>query len=85
MAKQQNLTLPSTDFDKEFDIAKDNSTGPGTQTSNPSVVGRKGTDAGDAATRRTKVDNIDSPGDSDPDDYVDMAKDITKNVEANKS
>ncbi|MGB3786940.1 MAG: hypothetical protein WA949_02945 [Phormidesmis sp.] len=74
--------VASTDFEKEYDIAEHNKTGPGTQTSNPSAVGRKGTDAGDHATNKGQVDDIDSPGDSDPDDYMDMAKDVTKNVDA---
>ncbi len=73
--------VASTDFDKEYDIAEHNKTGPGNQTSNPSAVGRKGTDAGDHATKKTQVDDIDSPGDSDPDDYMDMAKDVTKNAD----
>lgn len=80
--EQKKPDIASTDFDKEYEIAEENKTGPGNQTSNPSAVGRKETDAGDHATREKQVDNIDSPGDSDPDDYMDMAKDITKNAEA---
>ncbi|MBE9059675.1 hypothetical protein [cf. Phormidesmis sp. LEGE 11477] len=81
-SEQTKPEVADTDFDKEYDIAEQNKTGPGNQTSNPSAVGRKDTDAGDHATRKGKVDNIDSPGDSDPDDYMDMAKDVNKNVDA---
>ncbi|MEM8502108.1 MAG: hypothetical protein AAF716_03030 [Cyanobacteria bacterium P01_D01_bin.1] len=80
-SEQKQPDIAATDFDKEYEIAEQNKTGPGNQTSNPSAVGRKDTDAGDHATRENQVDNIDSPGDSDPDDYMDMAKDITKKVE----
>lgn len=81
-SEQTKPDIASPDFDKEYDIAEDNKGGPGNQTSNPSAVGRKDTDGGDHATRKGKVDNIDSPGDSDPDDYLDMAKDINKNADA---
>jgi hypothetical protein len=84
-SEQEKPDIASTDFDKEYEIAEQNKTGSGNQTSNPSAVGRKDTDAGDQATRKKRVDNIDSPGDSDPDDYMDMAKDLTENVEANKN
>lgn len=81
-SEQTKPDIASTDFEKEYEIAQENKTGPGNQTSNPSAVGRENTDAGDHATKKAQVDNIDSPGDSDPDDYMDMAKDITKDINA---
>ncbi len=92
-SQKAKADIATTDFDKEYDIAKQNETGSGEQSSDPNPVNRKGADAGDKTVSRgnvagdktaTKgtVDNIDSPGDSDPDDYMDMARDITKNVDA---
>ena len=89
-SKRAKADVASTDFDKEYDIAQDNGNGSGTQSSDPNPVNRK--DASEGGSARSaggsdstgKVDNVDSPGDSDPDDYLDMAKDITKNVEADK-
>lgn len=95
-SEQAKSDVASTDFDEEYEIAEKNKTGPGNQTSNPSAVGRKETNpgdtgagdtgagdanAGDATQKKQVVDNVDSPGDSDPDDYLDMAKEVTKNVE----
>ena len=86
----QKPDVANTDFDKEYDIAQKNETGSGTQSSDPNPVDRQGANAGDksgnqATSGSGAVDNIDSPGDSDPDDYMDMAKDVNKNAEANKS
>ncbi len=94
-SKRAKADVASTDFDKEYDIAQDNENGSGTQSSDPNPVNREDASAGGSAqdtggsARSTgggtgKVDNIDSPGDSDPDDYLDMAKDITKNVAASE-
>lgn len=79
--------VASTDFDKEYEIAQNNENGSGTQSSDPNPVNCKDASAGGSASggessASGKVDNIDSPGNSDPDDYMDMAKDITKNVSA---
>lgn len=76
--------MAKTNFDSEYDEAKANSGGSGNQSSDPNPVNRAGAsssaDASQAGLSKEgdKVDDIDSPGDSDPDDYVDMAKDVTK-------
>ncbi len=74
--------VASTDFDKEYEIAQKNETGSGTQSSDSNPVNRKGANTGEKAASKGTVDNIDSPGDSDPDDYMNMAKDIGKNADA---
>ena len=73
--------LADTDFDKEYDIAKENSDGSGTQSSDPNPVNREGAQAG-AGTSSDRATNSPSnasksPGDSDPADYMDMAKEVT--------
>lgn len=79
-----NADMAKTDFDSEYEEAKKNSGGSGSQSSDPNPVNRAGaSDGGDAdqaglSKEGGKVDDIDSPGDSDPDDYTDMAKDVTK-------
>ena len=87
--EQTKPDIADTDFDKEYDIAQKNETGSGTQSSDPNPVNREGASAGDKSgttgSGSGKVDNINSPGDSDPDDYMDMAKDVTKSAEDNKS
>lgn len=79
--------MASTDFDKEYEIAQQNENGSGTQSSDPNPVNRKDAIAGgksDSSAGSGTVDNVNSPGDSDPNDYLDMAKKVTKNVEASK-
>ena len=79
-----NADMAKTNFDSEYEEAKANSGGSGSQSSDPNPVNRagasKGSDADKAGLSKEggKVDDIDSPGDSDPDDYTDMAKDVTK-------
>lgn len=74
--------LADTNFDKEYEIAKDNSNGSGTQSSDPNPVNRKGGEAGAGNTSENSSTNhpgdaSNSPGDSDPADYMDMAREIT--------
>ena len=79
--------MASPDFDKEYEIAQQNENGAGTQSSDPNLVNRKGAEAGGgraAGKSQGKVDSIASPGDSDPDDYLDMAKELTQKVKANQ-
>lgn len=83
-SERAKADVASTDFDKEYEIAQNNENGSGTQSSDPNPVNRKDASAGGDSNASSKVDNIDSPGDSDPDDYMDMAKDVTKTVEANR-
>ena len=60
-------------------MAQENETGSGTQSSDSNPINRKGANTGEnAATSKGTVDDIDSPGDSDPDDYMDMAKGVGK-------
>ncbi len=67
-----------TDFEKEYRIAQQNNNGSGTQSSDPIAVTRQ---SGEASAGGSQIGHsIHSPGDSDPNDYLDMAKDITKNV-----
>ncbi len=80
--------VANADFDKEYEIAQQNENGSGTQSSDSNPVSRqsgsttRSTGGGTQASGVSKSEH--SPGDSDPKDYVDMAKDITKNVEAAK-
>ncbi|MGB7084434.1 MAG: hypothetical protein WBD47_02690 [Phormidesmis sp.] len=75
--------VASTDFDKEYEMAQQNETGAGTQSSDSNPVSRqKAGGSGDAASSAGKVDDINSPGDSDPDDYMDMAKGVKKGEES---
>lgn len=76
--------MAETNFDKEYEMAQNNENGSGSQSSDPNPVNRKDAEAGgsadNAGTSNTqgKVDNVDSPGDSDPDDYLEMAKEVTQ-------
>ncbi len=73
--------VAKTDFDKEYDIAVENETNAGgTQSSDPNPVTRQ-TEA-KASGQTSTAPGTKSPGDSDPNDYRDMAKDVTKNAEA---
>lgn len=76
--------MAKTDFDSEYEEAKANSSGSGSQSSDSNPVNRAGASGGGDADKAGlskeggKVDDIDSPGDSDPDDYTEMARDVTK-------
>ena len=79
--------MAKTNFDAEYEEAKKNSGGGGTQSSDANPVSRQKGAAGTAGSgsekaglskEAGKIDNVDSPGDSDPDDYLDMAKDVAK-------
>ena len=72
------------DFDKEYDIAVQNETGSGHQSSDPNPVSRKKASEGTSGQpSSSSVGHSEhSPGDSDPSDYMDMAKEVTKNAEA---
>ena len=74
--------VAKTNFDAEYEEAQKNSGGPGSQSSDPNPVNRAGAGSNSnqagLSKEAGKIDNIDSPGDSDPDDYADMAKDVTK-------
>ena len=85
--------MAKTNFDAEYEEAQKNSGGSGSQSSDPNPVsrkaGNKGTAGSDSFTGESegkagrskeagKIDDIDSPGDSDPDDYLDMAREVTK-------
>lgn len=79
--------MASPDFDKEYEIAQQNENGAGSQLSDPNPVNRKGAEAGGGqalSQNKGKVDSVDSPGDSDHNDYLDMAKDLTEKVKSNK-
>lgn len=74
--------LADTNFDKEYEMAQDNNNGSGTQSSDPNPVNRKDGAAGtgdisgsNEANRPGDASN--SPGDSDPADYMDMAREVT--------
>lgn len=85
-----SANMAKTNFDAEYEEAQKNSSGSGSQSSDPNPVSRKagskGTAGSDSFTSGTagrsqeagKIDDIDSPGDSDPDDYLDMAREVTK-------
>ncbi|MGB3571669.1 MAG: hypothetical protein WA783_03205 [Phormidesmis sp.] len=81
-SQKAKADVASTDFDKEYEIAQENETGSGTQSSDSNPINREGANTGEKVVSKGTVDNIDSPGDSDPDDYMNMAKDIGKNVDA---
>lgn len=70
------------DFDKEYDIALQNETGSGNQSSDPNPVSRKkASESGSSGGQPSAVGHSEhSPGDSDPSDYQDMAKDIIDHV-----
>lgn len=81
--------MAKTNFDAEYEEAQQNSGGSGSQSSDPNPVNRKGGSGGTAGSDGSvssagfskeagKIDDIDSPGDSDPDDYLDMAREVTK-------
>ena len=79
-----NAEMAKTNFDAEYDEAQKNSGGSGSQSSDPNPVGRAGAGSGGDADKAGlskdagKVDNVDSPGDSDPDDYLNMAREVNK-------
>ncbi|MGB3297384.1 MAG: hypothetical protein WBA76_03870 [Phormidesmis sp.] len=73
------------DFDKEYDIAMQNENGSGHQSSDSNPVSRQkaegaGTSGSSASSAVGHSEH--SPGDSDPSDYKDMAKDVTAHAEA---
>ena len=80
--------VAKTNFDEDYEEAKQNSGGSGSQSSDSNPVSRKGGAQGTAGSSSStgggmskdaeKIDDIDSPGDSDPDDYRNMAKDTAK-------
>ncbi|PZO60368.1 MAG: hypothetical protein DCF15_02050 [Phormidesmis priestleyi] len=78
--------VANANFEKEYEIAQQNENGSGTQSSDSNPVTRQsGSISGGTQAQASGVSKSEhSPGDSDPKDYVDMAKDITKNVEAAK-
>ncbi len=80
--KAAKSEVANTNFEKEYRIAQENSNGSGTQSSDPIAVTRQADmpDAGDSFSSSGQASK--SPGDSDPSDYLEMARDITKNVEA---
>ena len=79
--KTAKKEVAKTDFDKEYDIAMQNENGSGTQSSDPNPVNReKGEAAAGDSSFSTTGSAAHSPGDSDPSDYMDMAKEVTKNV-----
>lgn len=81
--------MAKTNFDAEYEEAQKNSGGSGTQSSDSNPVSRKAGSKGTASSGNAtgkagrskeagKIDDIDSPGDSDPDDYRNMAREVTK-------
>jgi len=85
-SQKAKADVASTDFDKEYEIAQENETGSGTQSSDSNPINRKGANTGEkAATSKGAVDDIDSPGDSDPDDYMDMAKAVGEKKDAQEN
>lgn len=87
-SKKASADVAKTNFDEDYEEAKQNSGGSGSQSSDPNPVNRqggaKGTAGSDSSTGGgmskdpSKIDDIDSPGDSDPDDYREMAKETAK-------
>ena len=74
--------VASTNFDKEYEIAKQNESGAGTQSSDSNPVSRESAEASTGSQATSNIGSgTNSPGDSDPNDYRDMAKDITKDAE----
>jgi hypothetical protein len=77
-AAKAEVANPS--FDKEYEIAKQNSTGSGHQSSDPNPVNRApAEEGGDVAISSAQPADGD---DSDPADYLDMAREVTKDAEA---
>jgi hypothetical protein len=75
--------VANTDFEKEYSIAQQNNNGSGTQSSDPVSVNREPAAAGTGELKSGTVGAAThSPGDSDPNDYLDMARDISQNKEA---
>ena len=88
--------VANANFDKEYEIAQQNESGAGTQSSDPNPVNRESAEASTGSQSTSSKDtsskntsNIgsgtNSPGDSDPNDYRDMAKDVTKDAESSQS
>lgn len=74
--------VADTDFDKEYEIAQANENGSGTQSSDPNPVNRK--DAGAGVGKAASGSETKSPGDSDPSDYLDMAKEVGNKAKPGK-
>lgn len=73
--------VAKTDFNKEYDIAVENETNAGgNQSSDPNPVTRKSEASASGQSSSKAKSGTNSPGDSDPDDYRDMAKDIAKDA-----
>jgi hypothetical protein len=98
--KAAKSEVANTNFDKEYQIAQENSNGSGTQSSDPGAMVREAVTSDDSEpfmvnqganqganqassdfTDQPVGQTTNSPGDSDPKDYLDMAKDILKNVD----
>ena len=83
--------VADANFDKEYEIAKQNESGAGSQSRDSNPVSRESAEAstGSQATSSQATSNIgsgtNSPGDSDPNDYRDMAKDVSKDAESSQS
>lgn len=68
------------DFDKEYEIAMQNENGSGHQSSDSNPVSRQKAESAGTSGSASSVAH--SPGDSDPSDYRDMAKDVTDHAKA---
>jgi len=82
-AKEAKAEVAKPEFDKEYDIAQQNNSESGTQSSDSNPVNRQSGEAGTGRSRSSTLgEATHSPGDSDPSDYLEMAKDVTKNVKS---
>jgi hypothetical protein len=80
--KEAKSEVANTDFEKEYSIAQQNNNGAGTQSSDPIAVNREpaaaGTGKSESATGGAATHSLD---DSDPSDYLDMAREIGQSKE----
>jgi hypothetical protein len=85
--KEAKSEVANTDFEKEYSIAQQNNNGAGTQSSDPTSVNREPAAAG---TGKSESSTGSSTGgaatysldDSDPSDYLAMAREIGQSEEA---
>ncbi|MEO1635084.1 MAG: hypothetical protein AAFS04_08385 [Cyanobacteria bacterium J06631_9] len=86
-SEDNNAATADIDFDKEFEIAKANENGAGSQSSDPNPVNRQG--ASDSVSDNQSDSSAETPdgvsansgGPSDPDSYREMAREVTSNAE----
>jgi hypothetical protein len=72
--EDKNIEIADTQFDKEYEMAKESSNGSGFQSSDPNPVNREPAEAGMGEDQLEEIYG-DEPG--DPSNYLEMAKDLT--------